>query len=104
MNYEHLKKKMDEFFNSFSPEDIIKEFEKRGYKFVDISEREKQNSPVLIGHLNRMIYAHTGVPIFKIGHPVFEIGDKYRLFYTDGYIDYYKKTLSRSIQFIKNQL
>ena len=35
MNYEHLKDKMDKFFENATPEELRKKFEELGYEFED---------------------------------------------------------------------
>lgn len=38
MNYDHLKQKMDEFFDNTTPEELRKKFEEMGYEFEDITK------------------------------------------------------------------
>jgi len=44
MNIEAIRDKMDQFFNNIKPGELVKEFEKRGYVFVDVENVFRGNT------------------------------------------------------------
>lgn len=42
ISFEEFKKKADKYFNSITPEEMVKHFEAMGYEFVDKDEKEDE--------------------------------------------------------------